>query len=481
MTVLSPDDELPESVSSPTPRELHDEEWEVFAKMRTIASHRQMPYFAQYFYQQEVRMLDNPPEGTVMGVGKDGKVYLTQNLLLSANGDEKDLAKAANALGYALMARLNDYEKRGEEEENKKAWNVGANLALSDDFQQDHLDLPKGLGETADQFKEKFVDWKYKVEKLQEMQANGTLPPELQGQVPTEPPPPVPDIHNWQLPEWYYKRIEYLFPPEEQDGDFPQSGCGLTGSGMGDPQDWEEEPTKSEALSQAELDMAAQEAEEYSKTRGDVPGNMLATIKEFLKPAPIPWEQYLLTEVITGVEKTRGSTTSSYHRLNRRFPVSEDGLAFPTQVAYTPRVGVIVDTSGSMSNQDLQAALGTIGDLLETIDTPVDVVCVDAAASEIVTINDPSQIQITGRGGTDMRVGFDLMRKSGVYDTVICLTDCETPWPEKEYDGVTEIVVGIFSRGYKQGDNPDEYRRSYDIPEWMSFIPVSSEELQKGK
>lgn len=133
---------------------------------------------------------------------------------------------------------------------------------------------------------------------------------------------------------------------------------------------------------------------------GDIPGNVKEIIKQFLKPV-VPWESALQKFMTELVEEDY-----SWAKPNRRFQdmylpsrtVDETGLAH--LVCYQ-------DVSGSVSTQDsirFNSELKYIWDTFRP--EKLTIVLFDTIIQEIFELEDGQQfdeIEITGRGGTDLR------------------------------------------------------------------------------
>lgn len=127
----------------------------------------------------------------------------------------------------------------------------------------------------------------------------------------------------------------------------------------------------------------------------------------------------------------RGQGRLSFQAPSRR---SYNSVVIPGEIDVTPRIGVVYDTSGSVSDrQDIAKLRGEIDAILRAFGE-IDVVTVDAAVQgekrNVRRVDEVNDIE-RGGGGTDLRVGLDQLAKSKQrYDAVIVLTDGQTPWPD---------------------------------------------------
>ncbi|WP_261398991.1 VWA-like domain-containing protein, partial [Streptomyces misionensis] len=113
-----------------------------------------------------------------------------------------------------------------------------------------------------------------------------------------------------------------------------------------------------------------------------------------------------------------------------------------------PRVCVVIDTSGSVSDAELGSALLEVAAISRAVGGRRDLVSViscDAAAGIAVPLCRAESMTLIGGGGTDLRSGFaQALRSRPRPDVVVALTDGQTPWPSAQPPCRT--VVGLFPR-----------------------------------
>jgi len=165
---------------------------------------------------------------------------------------------------------------------------------------------------------------------------------------------------------------------------------------------------------------------EAAKTRGDVPGDLVRLAEGILTPK-VPWETLLRALVSQALAPVRGPVHRTYAVLHRRTPFL--GAILPGGRDGLPRIALVVDTSGSMSDRELGQALAEVRRILALVGT-LTVYSVDAAVQAAQTVRDARQVRLKGGGGTDMRVGLEEALK-GRPDLIVVYTDGHTPWPEK--------------------------------------------------
>jgi predicted metal-dependent peptidase len=232
--------------------------------------------------------------------------------------------------------------------------------------------------------------------------------------------------------------------------------CGSGATGQSAP--WEV-PANGEVphLTEAELEsirrQVAEEVRRYAnsaKNRGDVPGHWLRWANGILSPPRIPWHLKLRSLVRSTIATVSGRTNYTYSRPSRRQSVIDD-IILPGMEEPVVRPAVVVDTSGSISDEDLRLALSELRGILDATMGRIStrVYSVDAqvqAVSEVFTVRDVRRI-LKGGGGTDMGAGIkQAVKDNPPPDVVIVITDGFTPWPEKR-PGDIPVIVCLLPNG----------------------------------
>ena len=159
--------------------------------------------------------------------------------------------------------------------------------------------------------------------------------------------------------------------------------------------------------------------------------------------AVIPWEQVLL-EFMQTIANTGGEDWG------RRSRMALD-VFLPAQRSRTMgEVVVVVDTSGSISNDVFRRVMGEVDYIAESVKpSAVRIIWCDSCVrgEQLFERGDDIQLLPKGGGGTDMPVG---LAHAAQYDpaVVILFTDCYTPWcAEPDYPllvlSTTELVAPI--------------------------------------
>jgi predicted metal-dependent peptidase len=166
-------------------------------------------------------------------------------------------------------------------------------------------------------------------------------------------------------------------------------------------------------------------AENVEKNRGTLPGEMQEIINR-LREVPEPkfdWRGYLRR--FAGASQ-KITVKRTFRKLNRRFD-ENPGL----KIKKKKRILVIVDTSGSVSNDELIEFFNEIHHMYKT-GSEVFVVECDAHINHTFEYKGQLDIKLHGRGGTDFQPGIDYYNEHRKeFSCMIYLTDgeCSSPTP----------------------------------------------------
>lgn len=246
------------------------------------------------------------------------------------------------------------------------------------------------------------------------------------------------------------------------------------GSGAdGQPRPWELGPEGAHALSRQQRDAVRfRVAEGIRGQPGRAPKGWRRWADEAFHP-PQPWRQLLTAAVRAAVGGPGTAENHSYRRPARR-AASVPGVVLPSLLHKPPKVCVVIDTSGSVSDAELGSALLEVAAIVRTVGGRrdlVSVVCCDAAAGVAVPLCRAEQIELVGGGGTDLRSGFARALRSGTRpDALVALTDGQTPWPAQPPPCRT--VVGLFPRPLRAASGRRPSRAPASPPAWARVVTL---------
>jgi predicted metal-dependent peptidase len=167
-------------------------------------------------------------------------------------------------------------------------------------------------------------------------------------------------------------------------------------------------------------------AETINKSRGTIPAELSDYINglfEIIEPV-IDWKSYLRR--FNGMA-TKIYTKKTRRKLNKRFAGNP-----ALKIKQRKNTLVAIDTSGSVSNKDLEEFFNEIHHIYKT-GTEVDIIECDAAIQRVYKYDgkQKDKIEVKGRGGTDFEpVMVYLKEHKGKYQNIIYLTDGECTTPE---------------------------------------------------
>jgi predicted metal-dependent peptidase len=204
----------------------------------------------------------------------------------------------------------------------------------------------------------------------------------------------------------------------------------------------------------------AQDVVAHAKLAGTVPGGLLRWAEQILNPK-VNWRKVLAAELRRAVAEVSGAVDYSYRRPSRRAAVAGN-VVLPALRRPVPEVAVVCDTSGSMTEDLLAAALAEVEGLLRALGMArqVRVLACDTAVGPAQRVSSARQVQLVGGGGTDMGTGIAAAAALRPRPAVtVVLTDGYTPWPSQAPKG-TRVVIGLLGPG------------APDAPSWARAVRV---------
>ncbi|MFJ8629293.1 VWA-like domain-containing protein [Streptomyces sp. NPDC093568] len=247
--------------------------------------------------------------------------------------------------------------------------------------------------------------------------------------------------------------------------------CG--GGADGQERPWELGPDGAHGLTRQQRDAVRFRVAEGIKGRpGEAPEGWRRWAEEAFHP-PQPWRQLLGAAVRSAAGAPGVGENHSYRRPSRR-SAAVPGVLLPSLRRNPPRVCVVIDTSGSVSDAELGGALLEVAAISRAVGGRRDLVSViscDAAAGIAAPICRAEDIELIGGGGTDLRSGFARALRSGPRpDVIVALTDGQTPWPSEQPPCRT--VVGLFPRPAPAVNEDDPDYVPDTPPSWARVVTI---------
>ncbi|MFE3900473.1 VWA-like domain-containing protein [Streptomyces sp. NPDC059153] len=216
----------------------------------------------------------------------------------------------------------------------------------------------------------------------------------------------------------------------------PPHNCGSGAHGQ--PMPWESAgsdgpsclgPVEAEALRRH----TAEAMRAHRRSRGSLPAGWQRWADQVLEPT-VDWRQALAGAVREAAAWAAGAIDYTYRRPSRRGAALR-GVVLPSLRRPLPRVAVVIDTSGSMGDEELASALAEVTGVLREVGirgNRVTVLACDADVQSVSRVTAAEQITLGGDGGTDMRVGIAAaLAARDRPNIVVVLTDGCTPWPDE--------------------------------------------------
>lgn len=364
-------------------------------------------------------------------VDKNWRLYYDPDL-------DWDIAHIAGTMYHEIWHLLREHQYRMQPEHDQFIWNVACDCEINDDIESEGIfSLPDG-----------YVS------------------------------PSFFSIDNNLLAEQYYEILIKKKAVNAVDMVIPHVGAGNCGSSVdGVHRPWEVSPADAPSIGRVEGRVIARNvAEEIirAKSIGNVPYGLERWAEEVLH-GKVDWRRELRAMISNTFSEIAGMVDYSYRKPSRRHNVIKD-VVMPSMKQPVIRVAIIVDTSGSMGEKELGAALAEVNGIVKAVSAHNDVVVlsVDAAVHNVQKVFSVNQIKLFGGGGTDMGVGIEYAGKlRPPPNVVIVITDGYTPWPE--HRTVKQPVIAAIldfqnSKTYAYSFQP------YKIPpSWIKHISVPVE------
>lgn len=247
------------------------------------------------------------------------------------------------------------------------------------------------------------------------------------------------------------------------------------GSGAdGSDREWELGPDGADGLTeQQRAAVRFRVAQAVVGRPGNTPQGWRRWAEQALHP-PQPWRDLLGAAIRSAASAPGVGEDYTYGRPARR-SAGVPGVVLPSLRRTPPRVSVIIDTSGSVSDAELGSALLEVAAIARAVGGRRDLVTVlscDAAARIAHPLCRAEGIPLVGGGGTDLRTGFTrALRARPRPDVLVVLTDGQTPWPSARPGCRT--VVGLFRREGRFSERDPDYVPNRP-PEWARVVDIGT-------
>ena len=391
--------------------------------------------FTRSYYSRALFSLQTVWGGTdTLAVDFRGRLYMNPTFLSKLSGPEM-----VGVLLHEINHLIRDHGKRLGAREHL-VWNIATDMEINGDLIEDGIILPQ----------------------------------------PHCHPSQI-DMPTGELAETYYPKvdqnvikIQIVVKDGKFEGTIPcQGNCGSIVAGGEDSDSDRQKEAAAEAgaegLAPHEMDRVVEQTaiaiENHIKNSstgiGSIPAGLRRWIESRRRPQ-VDWRRALRKAVRQAHRKERGHDDFTYTRPNRRMPALKVGdPILPSMIKPVPELALVIDTSGSMGEDDLSSALAEAAGIIATVGEIRALSC-DAAAYPGVKVRNAKRIGLEGGGGTDMGVGIvAALKGTPIPDVVVVLTDGYTPWPSKK--PAKPVVVGLICRSKDHAPDPPDWANTVHI------------------
>ena len=396
----------------PRPKQLSPEAQRRLQAARLwIAANR--PYYSKAIFSCPVIPTAAPAR---VGIDEQWRIYANSEFLESLTV-EQTAAELIHVLNHALRDHAQRARNTGVDAITSPVWNAAADCEINDDLLQDGL-----------------------------LDDSWMLPEDL-------------DMEDYFTAEHYFRRLlDNAIVIEEHT----ECGSGCHSHHVGHELD-----SDAEALSDFDRALlkrvVATAVADHQKAHGagSVPGGLARWAEQTLRPK-VNWRQQLAAALRSSVHHKTGTADYTWQRPSRR-QQPQDTVLRPAMTRPVPSVTVVVDTSGSMGEHELDRALTEISAIIATIvpGDSVRVLSVDTVVHGDQQIHHTNQIRLDGAGGTDMATGISAAAEAKP-DAIVVITDGWTPWPPTKPPSARNVIAALT----------DDYCIER-VPDWIQTIDMS--------
>lgn len=194
--------------------------------------------------------------------------------------------------------------------------------------------------------------------------------------------------------------------------------------------------------SDAEIRRAITSAKNAAKAVGKMPGILEKIVMELVEPTQ-NWKEILRTMLTA----TKGNDSATWARGNRRRLAMPPHIYMPGTTGYNMGgVAIVIDTSGSVSQEEMAQFLGECADILSECNPEwTKVLWTDSSVQHVDEVDSADELLELAKwsgGGTYMPAAFEYIKKEGLEpETCVVMTDGYTdfgkPQPYRIIWGIT--------------------------------------------
>jgi predicted metal-dependent peptidase len=423
---------------------------------RSLAE-RKWPYISAILFNLRLVRLERSDFKT-LGVDKGWRLYWSPEFV-----DKCELDELATGLLHESLHCLMDHSRRFEDltgvQKDHNIWNIAGDCSINQILDDARAPFPKHFKPV------RFSDMKADVgphlsteQTYVRLLESGYAPP---NNPQPQAPSPGGDEHDADSGD----PGETGDQPDNSDmgqgeGSLADLGGELTpncGSGAGGPsQDYEldDADTDFQAATEAEKSInIAQVSSAILETNswGAKPSKSLVRVVEDLQKPKVSWRRELAVVLRQNIGTTMGRKDYTMMRLSRREHALKSKSFAPRLPALRaplpPNVCVILDTSPSISEENLRDGLTEILGIVRAIGNSKSVAVIPCSGKAypvqfVRSANKVNNLKTPGDNTTDLRRGFEAaMALKNKPEIIVVMTDGYTPWPKEKPRGVGLVLV----------------------------------------
>jgi predicted metal-dependent peptidase len=238
-------------------------------------------------------------------------------------------------------------------------------------------------------------------------------------------------------------------------------GGDSSGNGKASPLDnhdgWDSTDGQNEDLAKSVTEKMVKDA--MDKSRGNLPGDIASILERWSTKPKVSWKQVLRRYMAS----KPGSKISTIKRRDRRFPRRMDLRGRKTHID-TRYIVAGIDTSGSMSNEEILNGLTEINEIAKLNNGDLKIIQVDTEIQGVQEFDPKKEFKRVGFGGTYMGVVPEYILKNNIQcDVLVMISDMfiEDVISDKNWNKFNKPVIWLNTSGTKF-DVPRNHK-IYDI------------------
>jgi predicted metal-dependent peptidase len=260
------------------------------------------------------------------------------------------------------------------------------------------------------------------------------------------------NLEDYQASEWYYNQLKEMAGKSKGcEGGIPFFVDGK-GEMVGDHGHWGE--CEGDVVKEKIRNIADRAIKEQNKKGwSDVSGSIAKAIIEANKPQ-INWKRefrwFINKLVLCGRKPTRTKINRREQSIRRKRlernandPLGNVYLQPGTKRNYTSKLLVGIDTSGSMSEREIEACLTEVNGMVDHVECHVIFFDTQLHGKPVHISKRVKSMEVLGRGGTSFQPIITYVDEHQ-YDGVIIMTDGYAPFPEKPK---ARVLWAVTSQG----------------------------------